>query len=403
MTAMPSSSAILPVYGNAKLAFVRGEGCYLWGEDGRRYLDFGSGIAVCSLGHCHPHLITALREQAEKLWHCSNVYRIPIQERLAQRLVAASFADYAFFSNSGAEAIEATIKITRKYHDETGRPDRWRIITVNGAFHGRTLTCISAAGNPKYLKGFTPAVDGFDHVAFGNLNEMRAAITDNTAGILLEPIQGEGGIRASTMDYLKQLREICDEFGLLLIFDEIQCGMGRTGKLFAHEWAGITPDLLATAKGIGGGFPLGATLVTKKAAAGMTQGTHGTTFGGNPLAMAVGNAVLDIILAPGFLEKVDRLGRQLQAALTELVTQHKSIFSEVRGQGLILGLKCIRPNTEVIQNLQEAGLLTIGAADNVIRIIPPLIIEEAQIVEAVGILDKVAKSLSAKETQEKVA
>jgi len=403
MNPVLSPTAILPVYGNPTLAFARGEGCYLWSEDGRRYLDFGSGIAVCSLGHCHPHLVKTLQDQAATLWHCSNIYRIPLQERLAKRLVDASFADYAFFSNSGAEAIEATIKITRKYHDETGNPDRWRIITVNGAFHGRTLTCISAAGNPKYLKGFTPVVEGFDHVAFGNLNELRAAITDNTAGIMIEPIQGEGGIRASSMDYLKQLRTVCDEFGLLLIFDEIQCGMGRTGKLFAHEWAGITPDVLATAKGIGGGFPLGATLVTKKAAIGMTQGVHGTTFGGNPLAMAVGNGVLDVMMAPGFLDKVTQVGRRLQATLSDIVARHRSVFEEVRGSGLILGLKCVLPNTDVINALQEAGLLTIAAADNVIRIIPPLVIDETHIAEAADILDKVAKSLVAKSTQEKVA
>ncbi len=385
----------MPTYNRADLAFDRGEGAYLISTDGRRYLDFAAGIAVNSLGHSHPHLVAALEAQGRKLWHVSNLYRIPEGETLATRLCAASFADKVFFGNSGAEAIECGIKVVRKYHDDTGNPGRWKIIGANGAFHGRTLTALAAAGNPKYLAGFAPDVPGFVHVAFNNLNEMRAAIDDETAAILVEPIQGEGGIRAGSLDYLKALRQICDEFGLLLFFDEVQCGMGRTGKLFAHEWAGITPDVLATAKGIGGGFPLGACLATDKACAGMTAGTHGSTYGGNPLAMAVGNAVLDVLLADGFLAGVERNGRLLKGKLEELVRRHPKIFTEARGQGLILGLKCEPPAGELQVMLRQAGLLTVTAGENVIRIVPPLVIGEAEIGEAVAIIDKVATAYAA--------
>ncbi len=385
----------MPTYNRADLAFDRGEGAYLFSTDGRRYLDFAAGIAVNSLGHSHPHLVKALEEQGRKLWHVSNLYRIPEGERLAERLCGASFADKVFFGNSGAEAIECGIKICRKYHDDTGNPNRWKIIGANGAFHGRTLTALAAAGNPKYLAGFAPDVPGFVHVAFNNLNELRAAIDDETAAILVEPIQGEGGIRAGSRDYIKALREICDEYGLLLFFDEVQCGMGRTGKLFAHEWAGITPDVLATAKGIGGGFPLGACLATDKASAGMTAGTHGSTYGGNPLAMAIGNAVLDVMLAPGFLEGVERTGRKLKAKLEELVRRHPKVFVEVRGEGLIQGLRCDPPAGEIQVALRNAGLLTVTAAENVIRIVPPLIIGEQEIAEAAAIIDKVATAYAA--------
>ena len=389
------TSALMPTYNRADLAFERGEGAYLFSTDGRRYLDFAAGIAVNSLGHSHPHLVKALEEQGRRLWHVSNLYRIPEGERLAERLCGASFAERVFFGTSGAEAIECGIKVVRKYHDDTGNPNRWKIIGANGAFHGRTLTALAAAGNPKYLAGFAPDVPGFLHVAFNNLNELRAAIDDETAAILVEPIQGEGGIRAGSRDYIRALREICDEFGLLLFFDEVQCGMGRTGKLFAPEWAGIAPDVMAVAKGIGGGFPMGACLATPKASAGMTAGTHGSTYGGNPLAMAIGNAVLDVILAPGFLAGVERTGRQLKGRLDELVRRHPKIFAETRGEGLILGLRCEPPAGEIQAALRAAGLLTVTAGENVIRIVPPLIIGEAEIAEAVGILDQVAGAYAA--------
>ena len=382
-------SPVMPTYGAPDLAFERGEGVYLHGADGRRYLDFGCGIAVTGLGHCHPHLVAALKDQAARLWHCSNLYRIPDQVRLAERLCAASFADTAFFCNSGVEAIECGIKLVRKYHDETGHPDRWRIITCDGAFHGRTLTAISAAGNPKHLNGFAPEVPGFDHVAFNNLNELRAAVTDETAAILVEPVQGEGGIRQPDPRFLAGLRAVCDEFGLLLFLDEVQTGMGRTGRLFAHQWNAVRPDLMAVAKGVGGGFPMGACLATEAAAVGMTAGVHGSTFGGNPLAMAVGNAVLDVMLADGFLEGVRRVAEILKDRLDRLATRYPKIIESVRGAGLLLGLKCVVPNDRLIARLREAGLLTIPAADNVVRLLPPLIIDEGHVEAASEILDSV--------------
>ena len=380
---------LMPTYARFDLAFERGEGPYLYTGDGERYLDFAGGIAVVSLGHAHPHLVEALTTQVRKLWHTSNFFRIPEGERFARRLVDASFADTVFFTNSGVEAIECGIKLVRKYHDETGNPGRWRIITCNQAFHGRTLTAISAGGNPKHLEGFRPEVPGFDHVAFNNLNELRDAVTDETAALLVEPVQGEGGIRPGDLGYLRGLRQVCDEYGLLLFFDEIQCGMGRTGRLFAHEWAGIAPDVMALAKGIGSGFPLGACLATEKAAVGMTAGSHGTTYGGNPLAMAVGNAVLDVMLADGFLERVDRTARVLWDRLQVLAARYPSAIEEVRGAGLMLGIKCKGPNTEVIAALRRNGLLTVPAGDNVVRLVPPLIIDESHVEEAVGILDEV--------------
>jgi acetylornithine/N-succinyldiaminopimelate aminotransferase len=380
----------MPTYARARLAFERGEGPYLFTADGQRFLDFAAGIAVNSLGHSHPHLVAALSEQAGRLWHVSNLYRIPEGERLAERLAANSFADRVFFSNSGAEAVEGVIKLARRYHHHAGHPERNRIITCTGAFHGRTLAALSAAGNPKYLEGFAPVCDGFDQVAFGNLNELRAAIGGETAAVLIEPVQGEGGVRAAAPDYLRGLRETCDEFGLLLLLDEVQCGMGRTGKLFAHEWTGVRPDAVALAKGLGGGFPIGAVLATETAAAGMTVGAHGSTFGGNPLAMAVGNAVLDVILGDGFLDGVQTVAALLRERLDDLVRRRPEIFAEVRGLGLLLGLRCVVPNTEMVGRLREAGLLTAGAAENVIRLLPPLIITERQVDEAVAILDRVA-------------
>jgi len=389
---------IMPTYNRSPLSFERGEGCWLVSREGRRYLDFASGIAVNSLGHCHPHVVAALMEQGQKLWHISNLYTIPEGERLAERICDASFADSVFFTNSGVEAIECGIKVVRKYHDETGQPQRWRIVTCQGAFHGRTLTTLAAANNAKYLAGFEPQVPGFDNVAFGNMNELRAAVTDETAAILVEPVQGEGGIRAADLDFLRGMRDVCDEFGLLLFLDEVQGGMGRTGKLYAHEWAGITPDVVATAKGIGSGFPLGACLTTEKAACGMTAGTHGSTYGGNPLAMAVGNAVMDVLLSPGFLEEVAAKGDYLGKRLQELVTRHPAVFAEVRGWGLFRGLRLETPAMEALEALRAEGLLTVPAAENVLRIIPPLVVSKTEIDLAAEILDRVASKIDQEKT-----
>jgi acetylornithine/N-succinyldiaminopimelate aminotransferase len=379
----------METYARADLAFERGEGAYLYAADGRRYLDFAGGIAVNSLGHAHPHLVAALRDQAGRLWHCSNLYRIPEAERLAGRLAERSFAERVFFCNSGAEAVEGAIKLARKYHHAKGQAERTRIITCEGAFHGRTLATLSAAGNPKHMEGFGPATAGFDQVAFGNLNELRAAITEETAAVLIEPVQGEGGIRKASPDYLRRLREVCDEFGLLLMFDEVQCGMGRSGKLFAHEWAGIAPDVMALAKGLGSGFPIGAVLASEAAARGMTPGSHGSTFGGNPLAAAVANAVLDVILAEGFLDGVARTARHLHRGLEALTARHPKVLAGVRGAGLMIGLECVPPNGEMMAKLREEGLLSVAAAENVVRFLPPLIIDESHVEEALDILERV--------------
>ncbi len=383
----------MPTYARADIAFERGEGPWLYASDGRRFLDFGSGVAVTALGHAHPHLVEALKRQVEKLWHCSNLYRIPEQERLARRLVETSFADTVFFCNSGAEAIEASLKMARKYHDDTGNPDRWRVIVAGNAFHGRTLATIAAGGQEKHLKGFAPVVEGFDRVAYGNLNELRAAIGPQSGAILIEPVQGEGGIRPAPVDYLRGLREVADEFGLLLIFDEVQTGIGRTGKLFAHEWSGVTPDIMAVAKGLGGGFPIGACLATERAAVGITPGTHGSTFGGNPLAMAAANAVLDIILAPGFLDGVQAVARQLRERLDRLVADHPQVLAECRGVGLMLGLRCVAPNAELAAKLMENGLLTVLAGDNVVRLLPPLIITPEHVELAMDILERCCRDM----------
>ncbi len=388
-------SALLPTYKQADLSFERGEGAYLYGTDGRRYLDFAAGIAVNSLGHSHPKLVAALAEQGAKLWHCSNLYRIPGQERLAERLVAHSFADRAFFCNSGAEAIECGIKMIRKYHDDTGNPGRYRIICCNNGFHGRTLAAISAGGQAKHTKGFEPLVEGFDHVAFGNLNELRAAITAETAGILVEPVQGEGGIITADPNYFRGLRAVADEFGVLLFFDEVQSGMGRTGKLFAYEWWSVAPDIMAIAKGLGSGFPIGACLATERAALGLTPGTHGSTFGGNPLAMAVANAVLDVMLADGFLDRVVHMGRRLRDRLARTTAKYPKILNEVRGLGLLIGLHCAVSNLELQSRLRERGLLTATAGDNVVRILPPLIIGEKEVDEACAILDETCAAWAA--------
>jgi acetylornithine/N-succinyldiaminopimelate aminotransferase len=392
-----NESAVMNTYARAPIAFERGEGVYLWDTDGRRYLDFYAGIAVNCLGHSHPQLVEALKAQAEKLWHVTNLYQIPEGERLARRLVDGSFADRVFFCNSGVEALEGLIKLARRYHANGGDARRWKVITVEGAFHGRSLATISAANNPKYLDGFGPKVEGFDTVPFGDMNALRAAIGPETAAILVEPIQGEGGIRPAALRYLKELRAAADEFGILLILDEVQCGNGRTGKMWAHEWAGIKPDALATAKGIGGGFPMGAILATEDAARGLTPGVHGTTFGGNPLAMAVGNAVLDVMLAPGFLDQVERVGEYLWERLEALVADHPGVFARVRGAGLMLGLVCAPEVVagDFIGSLRDNGLLTVGAAENTIRLLPPLIVEEGHIDEAVEILGRTASGWEA--------
>lgn len=385
----------MPTYARVDLAFERGEGAYLFTAEGCRYLDFATGIAVNALGHSHPHLVAAITEQAGKLWHCSNLYQIPEGTRLAERLAAASFADRVFFCNSGAEAVEGAMKIARKHQQAAGHPERVRIITCSSAFHGRTMTTLSAAGNPKYLDGFGPASPGFDHAAFGNLNEVRAAISPETAAILIEPIQGEGGIRPADAQFLAGLRAACDEYGLVLIYDEVQCGMGRTGKLFAYEWSEVAPDIMALAKGLGGGFPLGAILASNDAAAGMAAGSHGSTFGGNPLAMAVGNAVLDVMLEEGFLDRVQRHGDALKRRLEGLIDRHPLILEELRGSGLMLGLKCVLPCGEVVAALRDGGLLTVAAAENVVRILPPLIIGPEAIEEAATIIDEACGRLAA--------
>jgi acetylornithine/N-succinyldiaminopimelate aminotransferase len=387
---MPS---VLPSYARAPVSFERGEGPYLFTAEGRKYLDFTSGVAVVALGHAHPRLIEALTAQAQKLWHCSNLFEVEGQKRVAQKLIDHSFADTVFFCNSGTEAVEAAVKVARKYQAANGHPEKYRIIACTGSFHGRTMAMLAAAGNEKYLAGFGPPAPGYDHVAFGNLNEMRAAVTGETAAVLVEPVQGEGGLATPPAGYLKGLRQLCDEFGLMLVYDEVQCGMGRTGKLFAHQWEkGAEPDILATAKALGGGFPVGACLATEKAAAGMTAGTHGSTFGGNPLAMAVAEEVVAIMTEPGFMDHVNAMGRAFRTKLERLVAAHPKIFTEVRGAGLLIGVKCAVPNTDMVAKLREAGLLAVGAGENVVRLMPPLTIAEAQLDEACAIVDRVATS-----------
>jgi acetylornithine/N-succinyldiaminopimelate aminotransferase len=386
-------SAVLPTYARQNLVFERGEGVYLVTEAGERYLDFGAGIAVNALGHAHPHLVAALTEQAQKVWHTSNLYRISGQERLADRLCANSFADKVFFTNSGAEAMECAIKMARRYQHGEGRPERYRIITFDGSFHGRTLATIAAANQTKHLEGFGPRVDGFDTLPDLELDLVRQAITPETAAILIEPIQGEGGIRVVDRSFLKGIRQIADEHGLLLILDEIQCGVGRTGKLFAHEWAGITPDIMGIAKGIGGGFPVGACLATDAASKAMTAGSHGSTFGGNPLAMAVGNAVLDIVLEKGFLEAVAKKGLFAKQQLAQLRDTYPDIIEEVRGDGLMLGLKCRGPNTDLISSMIGEHILAVPGGDNVVRLLPPLIATQDDIREAVARIGRAAATL----------
>ena len=374
-----SGSALYETFARAPLAFERGEGVWLVEANGDRYLDLAGGIAVNSLGHSHPHLVAALTEQAGKLWHVSNLYEIPDQRRLAERLIENTFADKVFFTNSGAEALECAIKTARRYHYVNGHAERYRTITFEGAFHGRTLATIAAGGQQKYLEGFGPKVDGFDQVPFDDIDAAAKAITPETAAILVEPVQGEGGIRQLSTQSLKRLRELCDKHGLLLIYDEVQCGIGRTGKLFAHEWSGVEPDLMAIAKGIGGGFPMGACLATDAAAVGMTAGVHGTTFGGNPLAMAVGNAVLDVVLEDGFLDEVGRKALLMKQGLAAIADEFPEVIGDIRGIGLMLGLKCVALNTKVSAALRDQKVLSAPAGDNVVRLLPPLTISEDEI------------------------
>ncbi|MHA1523981.1 MAG: aspartate aminotransferase family protein [Alphaproteobacteria bacterium] len=379
----PSIPPVLPTYARKKVSFERGEGAYLFTASGEEYLDFAGGVAVNALGHAHPHLVGALTAQAAKVWHVSNIYTIEGQERLARRLVEATFADTVFFTNSGAEANECAIKMARRFHANAGKPERYRLITFEGAFHGRTLATIAAGGQAKHLDGFGPPVDGFDQVPFGDVEAARAAIGPQTAGIYLEPIQGEGGIRQLSPAKLRALRQLCDDHGLLLVLDEVQSGMGRTGRLFAHEWAGIVPDIMAVAKAIGGGFPLGACLATARAASGMGVGTHGSTYGGNPLAMAVGNAVLDVMLADGFIDHVENIAIRFRQKLARLADENPTVIGDIRGQGLMLGLECRVANTTLAAAMMDQKMLSVAAGDNVVRLLPPLIVGSKEIDDAI--------------------
>ncbi|RYB01819.1 aspartate aminotransferase family protein [Lichenibacterium ramalinae] len=392
----PAPSHILPTYARAPLEFERGDGVWLTTVDGDRYLDLGGGIAVASLGYSHPHLVAALQEQGAKLWHTSNLYRIPGGERLADRLVAATFADVVFFTNSGAEANEAAIKMARKYHAANGQPERFRIVTFEGAFHGRTLATIAAGGQQKYIEGFGPKVEGFDQVPFDDHDALEAAVGPETGALMVEPIQGEGGIRVFPPERLRALRAFCDDRGLLLVFDEIQTGVGRTGTFFAGERSGVVPDIMSIAKGIGGGFPMGACLATREAAKGMTVGSHGTTFGGNPLAMAVGNAVLDVVLEPGFLDRVKAAGLGFKQRLAELQDRYPEVIAEIRGDGLMLGLRGAVPNGDIVAAARDRHVLVIAAGDNVVRLLPPLVISDSEIAEAVRRLDAACADIVAR-------
>ncbi|PZO79132.1 MAG: acetylornithine transaminase [Mesorhizobium amorphae] len=391
-----AGSALYDTFARAPLAFERGQGVWLETAGGERYLDFAGGIAVNSLGHSHPHLVAALKEQADKLWHVSNLYEIPGQTRLGERLVAHSFADKVFFTNSGAEALECAIKTARRFHYARGETERFRIVSVEGAFHGRTLATIAAGGQKKYLEGFGPKVEGFDQVAFGDWEGLEALLGPQTAAILIEPVQGEGGVRPVPAPVLQKIRALCDETGTLLIYDEVQCGVGRTGKLFAYEWSGAAPDIMAIAKGIGGGFPVGACLATSEAASGMVPGVHGTTFGGNPLAMAVGNAVLDVVLEDGFLDEVQRKALLMKQGLAEIADAFPSVVAEIRGAGLLLGLKCAVPNGEVVAALRDEKMLTVPAGDNVVRLLPPLTVSDEEIREALARIRAGAETLAGK-------
>jgi acetylornithine/N-succinyldiaminopimelate aminotransferase len=396
---MVDATPLYDTYARAPLRFERGEGVWLIAEDGTRYLDFAAGVAVNSLGHAHPHLVSALKEQADKVWHLSNLYEVPGQESLSRRLTEATFADKVFFTNSGAEALECAIKTARRYHFSKGQPEKFHIITFEGAFHGRTLATIAAGGQAKYLEGFGPKAPGFYQVPFGDMAALKAAISEETAAILIEPIQGEGGIRTVPKEFMQELRSLCDEYGLLLILDEVQSGVGRTGKLFAHEWAGVTPDIMAVAKGIGGGFPLGACLATGEAASGMVVGTHGSTYGGNPLAMAVGNAVLDVILADDFLQHVRDVSLVFRQGLASLADRFPDVIEEIRGEGLMLGIKAKVPSADLLKAIRAERLLAVPAGENVIRLLPPLVTTAEEAREGLARLERAAEQLTVERRQ----
>jgi acetylornithine/N-succinyldiaminopimelate aminotransferase len=382
-----SNNHLMASYNRAPLSFTHGEGIYLFGHDGRRYIDFTTGIGVNILGHAHPEITGALIEQGKKLWHVSNQYRIPEQERLAERLCDATFAERVFFSSTGAEAIECALKLARRYFDVVGKPGRWRTIVFDGAFHGRTLATIVAGGGEKYLDGFAPHADGFDRAAFGDLDSVRSAIRPDTAAILIEPVQGEGGVRAASNDFLRGLRRLADEHGLLLIFDEVQCGNGRTGELYCYQWSDVAPDILATAKGLGAGFPVAACMATEEVSRGFEVGSHGTTFGGNPLAMAIGNAVMEILQRPSFLAQVRDVSAYLRAGLIAMAKTHSQVLGEeLRGKGMMIGVPAILPNTQVVDALRSEGLLAVTARDNMVRMLPPLILTQMQADEALAVI-----------------
>ncbi|NLS74085.1 aspartate aminotransferase family protein [Bradyrhizobium brasilense] len=389
-----ATSHLLPVFARVDLGFERGEGAWLIATNGDRYLDFTSGVAVNALGHAHPHLVKALQEQATKLWHMSNLFKSPDGEVLAARLCEQSFADFVFFCNSGAEAMEGVIKLVRHYHFSKGHGERYRIITFEGAFHGRTLGTLAATGSAKYLEGFGPPMDGFDQVPHGDIDAVKKAIGPHTAGILIEPVQGEGGVRSAPQAFFKALRALCDEHGLLLAFDEVQTGMGRTGELFAYKRTGVTPDVMSLAKALGGGFPIGAVLATAQAAAGMAPGSHGSTFGGNPLAVAAANAVLDVMLKPGFFEHVQKMSLLLKQKLASVVDRYPGVLSEVRGEGLLIGVKAVVPSGDLIAALRSEKLLTVGAGDNVVRFLAPLIVIESEIDQSITALERACATLS---------
>ncbi len=398
-TGLAMTSHLMPTFARVNLAFERGEGVWLTATDGERYLDFTSGVAVNALGHSHPHLVAALTEQAQKVWHVSNLFEIPEDARAAQRLCDASFADVVFFCNSGAEAMEGAIKCARKYQSASGHPERYRIITFEGAFHGRTLATLAAGGQKKYLDGFGPVVDGFDQVPFGDLDAVKRAIGQETAAILIEPLMGEGGVRIVEPSFLRALRQLCDEHGLMLVFDEVQCGMGRTGELFCHQRSGVTPDIMALAKALGGGFPVGAFLATSEAAKGMTPGTHGSTFGGNLLAMAAVNATLDIMLAPGFFDHVKKIGLLFKQRLAEIKDRYPGLIAEVRGEGLLVGVRAVVPAGELVDALRAEKVLAVAAGDNVVRLLPPLIISEAELGEGIARLDRACAAVDRAHSQ----
>ncbi len=389
-----ATTHLLPVFARVDLAFSRGEGCYLISTDGERYLDFTSGVAVNALGHAHPALVAALQEQATKLWHMSNLFKSPDGEILASRLCEQSFADFIFFCNSGAEAMEGVIKLVRHYQFSKGHGERYRIITFEGAFHGRTLATLAATGSAKYLEGFGPPMDGFDQVAHGDIEAVKKAIGPQTAGILIEPVQGEGGVRSAPNSFFRALRELCDQHGLLLAFDEVQTGMGRTGDLFAYKRVGVTPDVMSLAKALGGGFPIGAVLASAEAAKGMAPGSHGSTFGGNPLAVAAANAVLDVMLKPGFFEHVQKMSLLLKQKLASVVDRYPSVISDVRGEGLLIGVKAVVPSTDLVTALREQKLLTVGAGENVVRFLAPLIVTETEIDQSIASLERACAALS---------